>query len=293
VRYACIAQHRDEFPVLLMCRLLKVSRSGFYAWCTREPSARALADDVLLAQVRLVHLESDRTYGAPRVHEELRDQGHHVGKNRVARLMRTEGLVARRPRSAVRTTDSSHGEPVAPNLVARQVAPDAHPALNRVWVSDITYVPTRAGWLYLAVVLDLASRRCVGWAMGVSLEATLALSALRMALRTRRPPPGLIHHSDRGVQYACQAYRALLAQHGAVASMSRRGDCWDNAVAESFFATLECELIGRHAWATHAEAQQAIFKYIETWYNSRRRHSTLQYQSPINYEQTLLAKEAA
>jgi putative transposase len=293
VKYACIAQHTDEFSVGLMCRMLGVSRSGFYAWCSREPSVRAIADDVLLAHVRLAHLESDRTYGAPRVHEELREQGHRVGKNRVARLMREDGLVARRPRSTVRTTDSAHGEPIAPNLVARQFAPAAHPGLNRVWVSDITYVPTRVGWFYLAVVLDLASRRCVGWAMGDSLEANLALRALTMAFHTRRPPPGLIHHSDRGVQYASHAYRMLLTEHGAVASMSRRGDCWDNAVAESFFATLECELIARHAWATHTEARQAIFQYIESWYNPRRRHSTLQYQSPINYEHTLIAKAAA
>ena len=293
MRYACIAQHADEFKVGLMCRMLAVSRAGFYAWCARAPSARALADDVLLAHVRIAYLESDRTYGAPRVHEELRDQGQRVGKKRVARLMRTDGLVARRPRSAMRTTDSAHDEPVAPNLIARQFALAAQPGLNCVWVSDITYVPTRAGWFYLAVVLDLASRRCVGWAMGGSLEAELALRALTLAFHTRRPPPGLIHHSDRGVQYACHAYRTLLAQHGAVASMSRRGDCWDNAVAESFFATLECELIARRAWATHAEARQDIFKYIETWYNSRRRHSTLQYQSPVTYEHGLTAKAAA
>ena len=293
MKYACIAQHWDEFPIGLMCRVLRVSRSGFYAWCAGEPSARALADDVLLAHVRVSFLESDRTYGSPRVLEDLRDQGHHVGKKRVARLMRTEGLVARRPRAAVRTTDSRHGEPVAPNLVARQFAPETHPTLNRVWVSDITYVPTQAGWLYLAVVLDLASRRCVGWAMGPTLEADLALSALRMALHDRRPPPGLIHHSDRGVQYASLAYRTLLAQHGAVASMSRRGDCWDNAVAESLFATVESELIARYRWATHAESRLAIFKYIETWYNPRRRHSSLRYQSPMKYEQTTLAKAAA
>lgn len=293
MKYACIAQHSDEFTIGLMCRMLTVSRSGFYAWCAGEPSARALADDVLLAHVRISFLESGRTYGAPRVREDLRDVGHHVGRKRVARLMRTEGLVARRRRAAVRTTDSTHGEPVAPNLVARQFAPEKYRALNRVWVSDITYLPTQAGWLYLAVVLDLASRRCVGWAMRPTLEADLALSALRMALQHRRPAPGLIHHSDRGVQYASLAYRTLLAQHGAVASMSRRGDCWDNAVAESFFATLDGELTARSHWATHAEARQAIFKYIETWYNPRRRHSSLCYQSPINYEQTTLANAAA
>ena len=212
MRYACIAQHADEFTIGLMCRVLHVSRSGFYAWCTREPSVRALADDVLLAHVRVSFLESDRTYGAPRVLEDLRDQGHHVGKKRVARLMRTEGLVACPPRAAVRTTDSAHGEPVAPNRVARQFAPETQPALNRVWVSDITYVPTQAGWLFLAVVLDLASRRCVGWAMRPTLEADLALSALRMAFAARRPAPGLIHHSDRGG--AVRVSRLPLAARG-------------------------------------------------------------------------------
>ena len=293
MKYACIAQHSDEFTIRLMCRVLTVSRSGFYAWCAGEPSARAVADDVLLAHVRVSFFESERTYGAPRVLEDLRDEGQRVGQKRVARLMRTDGLVARRPRPTVRTTDSAHGEPIASNLVARQFAPESQPALNRVWVSDITYVPTQSGWLYLAVVLDLASRRCVGWAMRPTLEADLALSALRMAFAARRPAPGLIHHSDRGVQYACLAYRQLLAEHEAVASMSRRGDCWDNAVAESFFATLEAELIARHTWATHTEARQAIFKYIETWYNPRRRHSSLGYQSPMKYEHTTLANAAA
>lgn len=293
MKYACIAQHSDEFTIGLMCRVLNVSRSGFYAWCAGEPSARAVADDVLLAHVRVSFFESERTYGAPRVLEDLRDQGQRVGKKRVARLMRSDGLVARRPRTAVRTTDSAHGEPIASNLVARQFAPERQPALNRVWVSDITYVPTQTGWLYLAVVLDLASRRCVGWAMRPTLEADLALSALRMAFAARRPARGLIHHSDRGVQYACLAYRQLLAEHDAVASMSRRGDCWDNAVAESFFATLDGELIARHTWATHAAARQAIFKYIETWYNPRRRHSSLCYQSPMMYEHTTRANAAA
>jgi putative transposase len=292
VKYACIAQHSDEFKIRLMCRILEVSPSGFYAWCKREPSERALADDVLLAHVRVAFFESDRTYGAPRVQDELNEQGHHVAKKRVARLMRTEGLVARERRASVHTTDSMHDEPIAPNLVARQFAPEAQ-ALNRVWVSDITYVPTRMGWLYLAVVLDLASRRCVGWAMRPTLDTELALSALRMALHDRRPAPGLIHHSDRGVQYASLAYRTLLAEHEAVASMSRRGDCWDNAVAESFFATLDAELFVRHTWTTHVEARQAIFKYIELWYNPRRRHSSLGSQSPMHYEHALMTKAAA
>jgi transposase InsO family protein len=207
-----------------------------------------------------------------------------VGQKRVARLMRRDGLAGRRPRAYVATTDSHHAHPIAPNLLARQFDVNGI-ALNRVWVSDITYVPTRAGWLFLAVVLDLASRRVVGWAMREHLEAELALSALQMAITARRPAPGVIHHSDRGVQYACTAYRELLARHGMQASMSRSGNCWDNAVAESFFATLELELIARHDWHTKAEARQAIFAYIETWYNPRRRHSTLQHISPERYEE--------
>ena len=221
------------------------------------------------------------------MHHELQAQGTRVGPKRVARLMRTHGLVGRRRgRPRVQTTDSTHAHPIAPHLLARQF--DVHGvAVNRVWVSDITYVPTRAGWLYLAVVLDLASRRVVGWAMRDTLEAELALSAARMAFAARQPAPGLVHHSDRGVQYACGEYRALVAAHGAVASMSRRGNCWDNAVAESFFATLELELIDQADWHTHREARNAIFHFIEGWYNSRRLHSTLGYVSPVSYEEQL------
>jgi transposase InsO family protein len=292
VKYACIARHQQEFKIRLMCRMLEVRPSGFYAWRARGPTARAIADEVLMAHVRVAHATSDETYGAPRVHRELREQGLHVGKKRIARLMRTGGLVARRRKPFVCTTDSTHAEPIAPNLLARQFTLDQQPAVNRVWVSDITYVPTREGWLYLAAVLDLASRRCVGWAMRPTLDAELALDALTMAFNARRPPPGLIHHSDRGVQYACRAYRALLAHHAAVSSMSRRGNCWDNAVAESFFATLEVELIARHDWPTHDAARQAIFRYIEGWYNSRRRHSTLDYRSPLNYERHLVEAAA-
>jgi transposase InsO family protein len=270
-----------------MCRVLEVSASGFYAWCTRSPSARAIADEALMLRIRVAHAESDRTYGAPRVHRDLRDAGLHVAKKRVARLMQQDGLVARRPRRRVATTVSTHADPIAPNLLKRHFDVGDVPAVNRVWVSDITYVPTREGWVYLAVVLDLASRRCVGWAMRPHLEAELALSALRMAITTRRPAPGLIHHSDRGVHYACGAYRQLLAEHAMTPSMSRKGDCWDNAVAESFFATLELELIGRRDWPTREEARRDIFRYIETWYNPRRRHSTLDYRSPVAHEEYL------
>lgn len=276
-----------------MCRVLELAPSGFYAWRTRGPSARAVADVQVLAAVRVAHAESAGTYGAPRVHQELRAGGQRVGKKRVARVLRAAGLRGRAPvRRGVRTTDSRHAEPPAPNLVARDfaVAGATGPrALNHVWVSDITYVPTRAGWLYLATVLDLASRRVIGWAMRDTLEVDLALSALRMALDTRRPAPGLIHHSDRGVHYACADYRTELARHGVRASMSRKGDCWDNAVAESFFATLELELIMRRDWRTRDEARRAIFHYIEAWYNPRRRHSTLGYLSPISYESHITA----
>jgi transposase InsO family protein len=269
-----------------MCRVLAVSPSGFYAWRTRAPSARAIADERLLLHVRLAHRQSGETYGAPRVHQELRAQGTRVGKKRVARLMRKDALVARQPKRGVRTTDSAHAHPIAPNRLDRQFDVNGVP-LNRIWVSDITYIPTREGWLYLASVLDLGSRRCVGWAMRETLDAELAVSALRMALGARRPAPGLLHHSDRGVQYACDAYREVLAGHGVVASMSKKGDCWDNAVAESFFATLELELIVNSDWHTRDEARVAVFRYIETWYNRRRRHSTLGYLSPAQYEEQL------
>jgi putative transposase len=288
VRCACIARHRDEFPVRLMCRVLAVSSSGFYAWCKRAPSARAIANERLLLNVRVAFTASDETYGAPRIHRELQAQGEQVGRHRVARLMREDGLIGR-PRASrrPRTTDSTHNEPIAPNLLDRQFDVKAVTAVNQVWVSDITYVPTREGFLYLATVLDLASRRVVGWAMRATLDAELAVSALEMAVGTRQPASGLVHHSDRGSQYASAAYRALLAQHGMVASMSRRGDCWDNAVAESFFATLELELIVKSTWRSRDAARLAIFRYIETWYNRKRRHSTLGYVSPTEYEAQL------
>lgn len=219
MRYACIARHRDEFAVRLMCRVLEVSPAGFYASRTRSPSVRAIADERLLLNVRVEHAVSDDTYGAPRIQRELADQGIHVGTKRVARLMREDGLAARRPtRGSVRTTDSNHTYAIAPNLLDRQF--DVHGIrLNRVWVSDITYVPTGEGWLYLAVVLDLASRRVIGWSMRETLAAEGALAALEMAVQRRRPAAGVIHHSDRGVQYACGPYQAQLTAHAMRASM--------------------------------------------------------------------------
>jgi len=293
VKYACIARHRGEFPVRLMCRVLAVSVAGFYAAQRRGPSARIRRDQALRLQVRAAHAKSRRRYGAPRVHAELKTQGEPVAKKRVARLMREDGLVGRRPRRFVRTTRSRPGDPVAPNVLDRQFGVTDRAQPNQVWVSDLTYVPTREGWLFLAIVLDLASRRVVGWAMRETLEEELALAALQMALGERRPGPGLVHHSDRGSQYTGGAYQALLAAHGLVASMSRKGDCWDNAVAESFFATLEVELIQDAAWPTQAAARHAIFEYVEVWYNRERRHSSLGYRSPVQYEAEVLNRRCA
>ena len=287
MRCAVIARHRGEFPVRLMCRVLEVSVAGFYAYLQRPESWRTMIDDVLLAHVRLAFTASGATYGAPRVHQELRAAGLPTSTKRVARLMRADGLVARpRRRRRVVTTYSAHGEPIAPNRLARAFDINGV-AVNRVWVGDITYVPTREGFLYLATVLDLGSRRCVGWAMRDMRDVDLVMSALRMAREARQPAAGLIFHSDRGAQYASAAYRAELTAHGMLASMSGKGDCYDNAVAESFFATLEFELIMQHDWHTRAEARRAIFRYIETWYNRKRRHSTLGYVSPAEYEAQL------
>jgi putative transposase len=290
VKYACIARSRAEFSVRLMCRVLAVSPAGFYAAARRPPSARAQADVQLRLHVRAAHAASRRRYGAPRVHRALQAAGIACGRHRVARLLRTAGLRGKSARRFRVTTDSHHAEPLAPNVLARTFAPAAIGGLNRVWAADMTYLPTRAGWLYLAVVLDVASRRVIGWAMDRTLARTLPLAALRMALARRGAPAGGVHHSDRGRQYASAEYRALLRAAGLTASMSRTGDCWDNAVVESFFATLKTELIHRRAWATRAEIQQAVFRYIEGWYNPHRLHSALGYHSPAQYEAMLLTR---
>lgn len=285
MRYAVITRHRGEFGVRLMCRVLEVSPSGYYASVKRPPSWHAVVDELLLARVRVIHDESGETYGAPRIRRELQAEGLPTSTKRVARLMREEDLRARpRTRYHVSTTQANPADPVAPNLLARRFDITGV-GVNRVWVADITHVPTREGALYLATVLDLASRRCVGWAMRDTLEGELALSALRMAREARRPTPGLIHHSDRGSQYTAGEYQAELAAYGMLASMSRKGDCYDNAVAESFFSTLEFELLMKSDWHTRSEARRALFRYIEMWYNRRRRHSTLGYVSPAAYEE--------
>ena len=292
MKYACIQRHVEAYTVTLMCRVLRVSRAGYYAWRGRPLSTRARTNLQLLTAIRAVHQQSQARYGSPRVTRELQAQGHQCSEPRVARLMRAAGVQAKRRRRFRVTTDARHGEPIAPNRLQRQFAVAAIPGVDRVWASDITYVPTQEGWLYLAVVLDLASRRVIGWAMRHTLARGLTLDALRMALAYRQPAPGVLHHSDRGSQYACGDYQALLAGHGMIASMSRPGDCWDNAVVESFFATLKAELVEDAAWTTRAEARTALFEYIEGWYNRERRHSSLGYRSPVQYEVEQLRQAA-
>lgn len=292
MKHACIARYRGEFAVRLMCRLLQVSPSGFYQAEARRlgrtpAGARTLANQRLTLAIRTAHAASHARYGAPKVHAELQAQGVRCGHNRVARLMREAGLRGTSPRRFRVTTQSAHREPVAPNVLARCFAPAAYRERDRAWVADLTYLPTREGWLYLAVLLDVASRRVVGWCADRTLEQSLPLRALAQALVLRAPRPGLIHHSDRGVQYASAAYQAVLSAHGVVPSMSRVGDCWDNAVAESFFATLKRELVADARWATRVEAQHALTRFIDHWYNHQRRHAALGFQSPIDYERQL------
>ena len=290
MRYEFIRVEKATFPVRLMCRLLEVSRSGFYAWLERRES-RELNDRQLLQLIREIFAQSDKTYGSPRIYRELRARGVRCDKARVERLMRENEITPPRKRKYRVTTDSNHKNPVAPNVLQRDFTSSAP---NRRWASDITYVWTWAGWLYLAVVLDLFSRRVVGWAMDSRLDTeSLTLRALHMALNNRMPDRGLIHHSDRGTQYTSQAYQDVLAARGVVCSMSRRGDCWDNAVVESFFATLKLELIFRRTFRTRREAILAIFRYIEVFYNRQRRHSYLGYLSPVEFEGLATSAESA
>ena len=287
MKYQFIADHRQEFEITAMCRVLKVSRSGYYAWGKRPVSKREMANQTLTEHIKDIHQESRYTYGSPRIHAELVDQGIKCGHNRVARLMREAELRAKQKRKfKVTTTDSAHDYPVAPNLLDQDFQA-SHP--NEKWVADITYVPTAEGWLYLAAVMDLYSRRIVGWAMGNTLERWLPLAALQMALETRQPPPGLLHHSDRGSQYASEDYQALLTKYQIQGSMSRTANCYDNAPIESFFGTLKTELIHHRHYATRAEAKTDIFEYIEVFYNRFRRHSALDNLCPVVFEQLPMA----
>jgi putative transposase len=290
VKHACIAEHRDSFPITLMCELLEVSPAGFHAAQQRQAGPRgprAQANQRLQLEIRAVHVASRERYGAPKIHRELCAQGVPCGRHRVARLMRVNewrGVCRRRFRV---TTQSTHREPVAANVLARRFAPTAYSERDRVWVADLTYLWTMEGWLYLSVVLDLASRRVIGWCADRTMDQSLTLRSLHQAVLLRRPAPGLLHHSDRGVQYAGAAYQAILKQHGITSSMSRRGDCWDNAVVESFFATLKTELVTRVQWPTRAAAHRDLVSFIDLWYNHQRRHSSLGYRSPMQYERDL------
>lgn len=280
--FGFIDEHKQRFPVQLMCDTLGVSTSGYYAARSRPDSPRELQRNELASEIRSVHAQSQEIYGSPRVHQSLLRAGRHVCRNTVAKLMKSLGIKARSHRRfRVATTDSAHPHRIAPDRLQRRFAVAE---LNRVWASDITYVPTDEGFLYVAGVMDLASRRIVGWSMSTTMHAELTCQAFIMAVRNRRPAPGLLHHSDRGVQYACDQYQRLLRSHGAVPSMSRRGNCYDNAVPESFWGRLKTELVHGRRFATREQAKRAIFEYIEVFYNRQRLHSTLGYQSPEQFE---------
>lgn len=290
MRFAFIQAEKARFPVAVMCNVLEVSTSGYYAWLRRPRSRRAAEDVRLGAAIAASHARSRRTYGRPRILADLREQGEHVSGKRVARLMRQRGIASIRRRRFTATTDSRHTRSVAPNVLQR--AFDVK-ALNEAWVGDVTFIWTLAGWLYLAVLIDLGSRRVVGWATSETNDRALALRALDAATARRRPRAGLVHHTDRGSPYASREYREALRRTGAVASMSRAGDCWDNAVAESFFGTLRAELLDHESYTTRAAATAAVEEYIEGFYNRHRRHSSIGYISPMEYELRLLSASRA
>jgi len=275
---------KAEHPVPVLCATLEVSPSGYYAWRKRRacPGPRARENQALAQTVIALHVHSRHTYGSPRIVMALRHQGRRHGRNRVARLLRLAGLCGRqRRRYRPRTTDSNHSEPVAPNRLALAPQPTGP---NQLWAGDITYIATRQGWLYLAAVLDLHSRKIVGWAMSERIDTALVLQALRMALVQRGQPAGVLFHSDRGVQYASQAFRHALAQAQLTPSMSRKGNCYDNAAVESFWSTLKLELVYRSEFLSHAHARAQLFDYLEVFYNRQRAHSALDYHSPVDFE---------
>lgn len=280
---------RDTYPLQSLCRVLSVSTSGFADWQASGGPTLWLSDAQLLALIRSVHVEYNGTYGSPRIYQELKSRGHPVSKARIRRLMTLHHIRAKHKRRYKATTNSKHVLPVAPNLLNRQfgvAAPD------RVWTTDITYIPTREGWLYLAVVMDLYTRAIVGWAMDSRMTRELVMGALRMARFRRKPAPGLLHHSDRGSQYCSHDYQALLAEYGMQASMSRKGNCWDNAPMESFFNSLKNERVFHETYATRAAARQDLFEYIEVFYNRKRRHSSLGYRTPAQQHAAWFEQES-
>lgn len=280
MRYRFIDQHQAQFPISVMCRVMQVSPSGYYAWRSRPESNRSVRNRALLVRIKAAHRRSRKTYGWRRIHAQLHTDGVCCSRKRVARLMRQNGVSGRRRCGFRTTTDSRHSHPVAPNLLARDFTASAP---NQVWVSDITYLPCQEGWDYLATIMDVYNRQIVGWAMQSHIDRSLTLNALKMALAGRQPAAGLIHHSDRGSQYACGDYQAMLAQHGIRCSMSRKGDPWDNAPKESFFGTLKTELVQDWSRLPRAQARQEVFTYIEVFYNRQRLHSALGYQTPVGF----------
>ena len=279
--YPFIAAHLGEFRLDIMCRVLRVTPSGFRSWRRRPLSTRKTEDEHLKLLIEDIHHQHKGRYGAPRIQAELATRGHHHSVRRIARLMRDLGLYGKTRRKFVKTTDSKHVLPVAPNLLDRNFTPETP---NSTWASDITYIPTKEGWLYLAVTMDLFARTIVGWSMDSTMTAELPLGALHMAVSRRNPPAGLIHHSDRGSQYASQMFQTALRENNMLCSMSRKGDCWDNAVVESFFETIKRELVDGCVYRSHEEAGKAIFEYMEVYYNRKRRHSSLGYLTPMEAE---------
>ena len=285
MRFAFIEEYRARWPITVQCEVLEVSRSGFYAWRVREPSETELRRAALTEKIQAVHQASRQTYGSPRVHAELLAQGQRCNRKTVEKCMRNAGVRAKSYRKfRVSTTDSNHPHPIAPNIVDRDFEPSQR---NETWTADITYIPTQEGWLYLAVVEDLFTRKIVGWSMSGSMESRLVVDALEMAVQRELPGDGLVAHSDRGVQYASEHYQELLTKHDITCSMSRKGNCWDNAPMESFFATLKKELVHHETYRTHAEARQSLFEYIEVFYNRTRRHSALGFKSPAQFAEAL------
>ncbi len=281
MRFAFIDTEKAQWPVEVLCDVLGVSRSGYYAWRCRPEAARTTQDAALVVEIKAAHEAGRGNYGSPRVHRELRGKGLRVSRKRVERIMREQGIVARKKRRFCRTTDSNHPDPIAPNVLERNFDAELP---NTAWVTDVTYVWTQEGWLYLAAILDLFSRRVVGWGVSANNDRALAMSALDRATSARAPAAGLVHHSDRGSVYASGDYGKALEKLGAVKSMSRKGDCWDNAVAESFFATIKGEMIDHEDYPTRGSAIAAISDYIDGFYNPRRRHSAIGYVSPIEFE---------
>lgn len=282
MKYQFIAEHAQEYSVRRQCQVLEVAASGYYAWLQSKPSLRQQADKALLSEIQAIYQQNRRLYGSPRIHAELHKRGWRCSRKRVARLMRQAHLASvRQRRQRVQTTNSKHPYPVAANVLDRQFEAQRP---NQKWVSDITYIPTQQGWLYLAAVLDLFSRKIVGWAMSACCDASLVQNALQMALVQRQPTADLLHHSDRGSQYAAHAYQALLAQHHITVSMSRKGNCYDNAAMESFFRTLKAECVDLHVFQSHHLARSIIFEFLEVYYNRQRLHSTLAYCTPAAFE---------